>query len=322
MSLVWAHFPGTGNLLNLALALADHAHDDGRRIFPSVSQLSQKTRQSERTVQYQLRRLEASGWLRLQNPGGGRGQAREYAIDPGWLSSPPPTEVELPGQRKGAKIAPFPDAKGCKNCTLSETERVQFDAEKGATAVAPQPSLDLLSTTKEPPLISPPSDPGCAVPSDRLVGEESSEDVEDERLARFMLDRLRQILPDHREPNWKRWRREIRLMRELEHRTRREIAELFAWANADPFWRVNIRSPGKLRQQWDALALRRAASSSAALPAVQAPAGPDRCCAWMDPGTGERCRRDGVFARSAHPYAARYCREHDEAIDRQRETIS
>lgn len=51
--MVFDRYPGSGGELLLALALADHSHDDGTRIFPSTAYLAKKTRQSERSVQYQ-----------------------------------------------------------------------------------------------------------------------------------------------------------------------------------------------------------------------------------------------------------------------------
>jgi hypothetical protein len=76
-------------------------------------------------------------------------------------------------------------------------------------------------------------------------------------LAVWMLAKLRALNPGHREPNFKRWTREIRLMRERDGRTHRQMAELFAWANGDSFWQTNILSPGKLRAQWDQLEIKR-----------------------------------------------------------------
>ena len=55
----------------LALALADHASDDGTRVYPSIKALAEKTRRSERSVQYQLRRMQEAGWLILVNAGNG-----------------------------------------------------------------------------------------------------------------------------------------------------------------------------------------------------------------------------------------------------------
>ena len=120
MTAVFERYPNGGGEMLLALALADHASDDGSRVFPSVKALSDKTRQSERTVQYQLRRMEEMGWLILVGAGnGGRSMSREYRISLDWI--------------KGAEIAPFQkgasdDIKGAttgtKGCNLAH-ERVQ-----------------------------------------------------------------------------------------------------------------------------------------------------------------------------------------------------
>lgn len=93
MSMVFERYPNGGGEMLLALSLADFAEDDGTRVYPSIKQLAEKTRQSERTVQYQLRKMEEAGWLILVNSGnGGRNQRREYVISPQWI--------------KGADIAP------------------------------------------------------------------------------------------------------------------------------------------------------------------------------------------------------------------------
>ncbi|TDR30663.1 helix-turn-helix domain-containing protein [Hydromonas duriensis] len=120
MSAVFERYPNGGGEMLLALALADHAHDDGTHVFPKVETLAEKTRQSVRSVQYQLRLMEASGWLILVNSGkGGRNYTREYRICSDWI--------------KGAEIAPLKkgandDDKGCnlthKGCK-TEQERVQ-----------------------------------------------------------------------------------------------------------------------------------------------------------------------------------------------------
>lgn len=124
MSHVWRRYPNGGGEMLLALALADHAHDDGTHIYPSIKQLADKTRQSTRTVQYQLRNMEASGWLVLQNDGnGGRNLHRVYNISAAWINGAdiaPPEKGAIDGQ-KGA----IHDAKGAT------------DGVKGAIAIAP-----------------------------------------------------------------------------------------------------------------------------------------------------------------------------------------
>jgi len=149
--MVFERYPGGGGEFALALALADNAHDDGTSIYPSVQTLAKKSRQSERSVQYQLRKMEKMGWLILVSEGGGRlpgfnsgGKARQYRINPAWIKgadiAPLESDASEAESAKGAKIAPFQKGaetgnQGCK--TASST--VQNDAVNGATAVAPEP---------------------------------------------------------------------------------------------------------------------------------------------------------------------------------------
>lgn len=161
--MVFDRYPEGGGEMLLALKLADNAHDDGTHIFPSVETMASKTRQSERAVQYQLKRMRESGWLILvRKARGGRGTAgypAEYRINPEWikgadfaslknLSTDPLVQLE-----KGAEIAPINsekgangDKKGCK----TEQERVQNGTEKGAKLLHPnhqitpiEPSINL-----------------------------------------------------------------------------------------------------------------------------------------------------------------------------------
>lgn len=101
-------------------------------------------------------------------------------------------------------------------------------------------------------------------------------------------------------------------MRERDKRTRREIAALFAWANADGFWQSNILSPGKLREKWDQLEIRRGAPA----PGQAKPVPPDRSCATM--ASGARCGKPGIRSDGNHPNAPWHCGPHWDEIERQR----
>ena len=46
MTAVFERYPVGGGEMLLALALADHASDDGTRVYPSVKALAEKTRQA------------------------------------------------------------------------------------------------------------------------------------------------------------------------------------------------------------------------------------------------------------------------------------
>lgn len=75
--------------------------------------------------------------------------------------------------------------------------------------------------------------------------------------AQWMFRRVQLITPTAIEPNWAQWANVIRLMRELDQRSHRDICELYDWVSRDAFWCANVLSPQKLRQKWDQLQAKR-----------------------------------------------------------------
>jgi len=92
-------------------------------------------------------------------------------------------------------------------------------------------------------------------------------DPNDEKCARWLFSVVQKTAPKAREPNFATWSNEVRLMRERDDRTHKEICALFQWAHQDRFWRGNILSPAKLRDHWDRLSIQR---DTAAEPKKQA----------------------------------------------------
>lgn len=84
---------------------------------------------------------------------------------------------------------------------------------------------------------------------------------EDETCARWIFGRILANNPEHKPPNFASWADDVRLIRERDSRTHREICELFGWAQDNEFWRSNILSPSKLREKWDQLAIKRRAGA-------------------------------------------------------------
>ena len=100
MTWVWDHAEAAGTDLLLMLAIADSADDQGRNAWPSVADLSRKTRLDERTVQRRLKRLRDQGRIAIE-VGGGRRRNR-YAI----LMFPAPTSppTSPPSDRPAAPV--------------------------------------------------------------------------------------------------------------------------------------------------------------------------------------------------------------------------
>lgn len=80
--------------------------------------------------------------------------------------------------------------------------------------------------------------------------------------AEWILGLIRKLNPSFKEPKIESWANDIRLMRERDNRTHKDICELFKWANQDKFWSVNILSPSKLRDKWDQLSMKRDAAKT------------------------------------------------------------
>jgi DNA-binding IscR family transcriptional regulator len=263
-------------------ALADAANDHGGGISTSIPELAEKTRQSDRAVQKQLRRLEQTGLLScVEKTVGGAGYTNQYQINLALMVA----------EKKGEPGSPL---------TVNGVHPYLVNN--------PEPRSPLSERTNKEVL------------QDLFVEDVStftlSQGAEDRRLAEWMLKGLRALNPKHGEPSWQTWCRDIRLMRDREKRTRREIAELFAWANADPFWQANILSPGTLRRQWDKLEIQRMRKGGNGRGGQAASTALDKSCYRLK--NGDRCGKPGEFSISAHPDAPWVCRECNLEIEQER----
>lgn len=71
--------------------------------------------------------------------------------------------------------------------------------------------------------------------------------------AQTMYQRILDVAPKTKEPDFEKWAVTIRLMRERDKIPHDEIWKTFLWANKDEFWKLNILSPDKLRKQFHKL---------------------------------------------------------------------
>ena len=77
---------------------------------------------------------------------------------------------------------------------------------------------------------------------------------EDEKCAKWLFGLVMNMNASAKAPSsWHKWTEDVRLMREQDGRTHREICELFQWANGHHFHRSKILCPEKLRARWLAL---------------------------------------------------------------------
>ncbi len=181
MDRVWKSSRKSGGKLLLLLAIADFANDNGMA-YPGIETLSEKTRQSRRTVQRQLSELETSQELAIE-PGTGRSNTNTYwvlaGLDPNvkqkliegaqkakgdkmtpFSKSGSTVPANGSDDKKGEKMTPFSDQKKGDICDIkgdicdtqrvtSTTQRVTSATLKGDIAMTPEPSLTVIKHKKE-----------------------------------------------------------------------------------------------------------------------------------------------------------------------------
>lgn len=81
--------------------------------------------------------------------------------------------------------------------------------------------------------------------------------ADDLRAAEWMFDTVLTIAPSARKPNFTAWANDIRLMRERDDRTHKDMCSLFRWATQDSFWKGNVLCPSTLREKWVQLEVKR-----------------------------------------------------------------
>ncbi len=72
-------------------------------------------------------------------------------------------------------------------------------------------------------------------------------------LACFLFESIKSINPKAKEPNLKEWARHVELMIRRDNRTAEEIKQVIVWVSKHDFWKTNILSTKKLRDQFDQL---------------------------------------------------------------------
>ncbi len=106
-----------------------------------------------------------------------------------------------------------------------------------------------------------------------------------DRLARYMLSIIIELKPDTRQPTetaFNGWVRDMHRLLVLDKRDPMRVRAVIDWATHDDFWAANIRSPGKLREQFDKLELQMGRVRKSVPPRVRDEANPDRALPYYE----------------------------------------
>lgn len=204
----------------VALAYAEHGHDDGSEARAGIERICRYTSLSRRTVQTTLQALIAKKVLYIDRP-----STNKTPTCYRFLLTPDGKNLSF----RGATAAPQDEAGGAT------------DASRGATddALGCSSCTQTVNEPLDEPLLS-------------LV-EELPTRISD------LCDLLAKLIEDNgsRRPTvTAKWRTDMRLLHERDGRSFTQIENMIRWCQADDFWRANILSPAKLRAKYDQMRLR------------------------------------------------------------------
>ena len=135
----------------------------------------------------------------------------------------------------------------------------QHEQEDNNNNIKPSTSENSDESSDKPVKKSALVKPDAAIQSGAKWG--TSEDL---RCAEWLFSEVQRIAPSAKQPTWAAWSNDIRLMRERDGRTHKEIAQLFKWACNDSFWQGNVLCPSTLRDKWTQLDIKRNKQPTAA----------------------------------------------------------
>lgn len=123
-------------------------------------------------------------------------------------------------------------------------------------------------------------------------------------LARFLEQRILEEKPDTRRPTeaaFNGWVRDMHRIIAIDNRDPERVRDIIDWATRDDFWAANVRSPAKLRMQFDRLELeldRRGKREASKTPRQREETNPDRALGCYQ-DIDEKMRRAGIFTGGA-----------------------
>lgn len=331
-----SELPSTTKLV--LFVIAEYANGVDEIVWPSVERIAELASLSERSVGTHITLAEQSGWLtrwksrkhgrkwahghyRLSVPeSAARTQinmaefdlaadvdnsefegsvAQELGNLEGDSGNPPLNRKEEPVSGNAQKIGSLPEGgsdDAQKMSRESESYRNDVPTSKPVNRSTYTTSLSNTSVVSTTP------------------GDQREKPVDDENsLALWMLERIRQRMPDLPQPDLGEWATDLHAMITDDGHTAQEIARLFAWADADRFWSAIVIAPARLRKNWDEIRRRRNAAIEAkraagATKAQSAAVADDRQCAHEENGC--RCTRAATTIIGAGLSRRGYCRQH------------
>lgn len=139
----------------VALALADHAHDDGTRVWPSVPSTAAKVGLGTTATREALRRLEATGVVEMVSAKPGK--TREYRFVPGWMIGQMTPTSAVGVEADDEDMTPTSEG-GDPNVSRGGPQPVSVAEPSTTEPSTPEPSGTALAKATNVPVIPSPFD--------------------------------------------------------------------------------------------------------------------------------------------------------------------
>ncbi|HHN8581063.1 TPA: helix-turn-helix domain-containing protein [Providencia rettgeri] len=265
--------------------LADFSNDDGV-CWPSVPTIARQIGAGESTVRTAIKDLEKDGWLsREKRRKGNRNASNIYQLNVDKLASAAMTALSQPAESDPSNSDPSkPDASNSvasKSDPSKSSKNNRFDpSESGG-----DPSV----TSKQDPSVTNSSSqnsnessdqskidflnryPEAVIYSANFKKWGTEKDLE---CAQWLFERKQWLFqergigkPD--KPNFTEWANTVRLMREIDGRSHKEICQLYKRITLDDFWHSVILCPSKLREQWEKVVVKFASGQKVSVDPVE-----------------------------------------------------
>ncbi|MDH2927251.1 helix-turn-helix domain-containing protein [Lonepinella koalarum] len=239
----------------ILLRLADNANDETGECFPSLAYLQDKCSiKSKTTIRLALTKLQELGFILVikRKKESGINTSNLYKLNMEKILTKTKITKNSSVKSSGSETVPLD---GSETVPLDGSESVPYGSE--TVPLDGSESVPRTNNSFEPIInqsISSSSEQVQTKSPKRKLEKFSNDDL---TTAEWMFSQLQKLNPKIKYPNINRWANEVRLIREIDRRSHREICELFQWANRDGFWKSNILSPHKLREKWDQLEMKR-----------------------------------------------------------------
>lgn len=324
--------PSTTKLV--LFVIAEYASSIDDTCWPSIDQIADRATLSTRAVTKHLDVAEAEGWIRRWKS---RKTGRKWAHGHYRLTVPEGVarrvrddlSLDIEGAQAGEwepRSSNFGQleerrSEGAQKLGNSEPrssnsgeldERCSVDALELGNSAADSESYRNHVPTNNPmnrnyEALSLSQTPPVYLGVEGTAREESRQEG-DEPLAAWMARRLRDSDPGVSEPNLREWASDVDGML-ADGFEPQQIVKLWAWALDDGFWCSVIRSPARLRKNWDQLRAKRNQSLARERRPSMELAQDDRRCAHVGED-GERCGNAATSILGAGLARRGYCRLH------------